>query len=248
MNATKLIASLAVCAWSAHAAIVINPVSISIMGSDEFFPAVNMINGSGLEVPLNTGDTLPATSNHNYGDPANTSWVSGAFGFPSDWYAASGTIPTFVLDLGQQRLLDSVHLWAYAGGTGVAGTVSGNSARLFEFRFNTEAQGNLNFLGPAVTVDLDHGALSEMSGFILPRQDFLTGTQNARYVEMRITDNWYVAPGDGTTMDQHGHLIRGGDRVGLGEIRFSVVPEPSTWALLGSALALLPATRRRRGP
>jgi len=43
---------------------------------------------------------------------------------------------------------------------------------------------------------------------------------------MRIADNWFVAPGDGTTQDQHGHVVRGGDRVGLGEVRFSTVPEP----------------------
>jgi hypothetical protein len=144
---------------------------------------------------LNSGDTLPATSNHLYGDPANNSWVSGAFGFPSDWYAASGSIPTFVLDLGQQTSVDAVHLWAYGGGTGVTGTVSGNSAKTFEFRFNTLAQGNVDFPGPAVTGTIDHGPTSEMSGFILPRQDFPVGSQNARYVEMRVTDNWYVAPG-----------------------------------------------------
>src|SRR5512144_1783557 len=108
MKATTLvIASLAAaCTWSAHSAIVISPVSISITGADEFFPAVNLINGSGLEVPLNSGDTLPVISNHIYGNGADNSWVSGAFGFPSDWYASSGTIPTFVLDLGKQSLLD----------------------------------------------------------------------------------------------------------------------------------------------
>lgn len=26
----------------------------------------------------------------------------------------------------------------------------------------------------------------------MPRQDFDVGTQSARYVQMRITDNWYV--------------------------------------------------------
>jgi hypothetical protein len=35
-------------------------------------------------------------------------------------------------------------------------------------------------------------------------------------------------------MDEHGHLIRGGDRVGLGEIRFSMVPEPSSGIVLAA--------------
>jgi len=67
--------------------------------------------------------------------------VSGAFGFPSDWFAASGSIPRFVVDLGQQLLLDAVHVWAYSGGTGFSDTYQGNSAKVLEFRFNTAAQG-----------------------------------------------------------------------------------------------------------
>jgi len=239
-----VLATLGACALSAHAAIVINPVSISLTGANEFFPADNLINGSGLEFPLNTGDTMPATLNHFYGDGGPNSWVSEDYGFPADWYERSGKIPVFVLDMGKHTTLDSVSLWAYAGGTGVTGTVSGNSARLFEFRFNTEAQGDAIFAGPAVSVDLNHGPTSEMSGFILPRQDFAVGTQNARYVEMRVTDNWYVAPGDGSTMDEHGDLIRGGDRVGLGEVTFTVVPEPSSWTVLGAGLVLMVACSR----
>jgi hypothetical protein len=248
-NFRVLIASLAVCAWSAQAATVINPVDISLTGADEFFPALNLINGSGLEFQLNTGDPLPATWNHMVGSPDANSWVSGAFGFPSDWFAASGTIPTFVLDLGQETLVDTVHLWAYSGGS-AAGMYQGNSARIFEFRFNTEAQGNVDFTGPAVGADADHGLITDTPpGFTLPRQDFNVGTHDARYVQMRITDNWFVAPGDGTTTDEHGHPMRGGDRVGLGEVRFSVVPEPSTYTVLGMGLALLFARGliRKRG-
>jgi hypothetical protein len=235
-------------AGNLSAATVVNPVGLNLTGSDAFFPARQIIDGSGLEFQLNTGDTLPATWNHRWGSVASDSWVSGAFGFPSDWFASSGTIPTFVLDLGQNTSLDMVHLWAYSGGAGVNDTIQANSAKTLEFRFNTDAQGNASFLGAATTVTLDHGPLSQTaSGFVLPRQDFSVGSQMARWVEMRVTDNWFVAPGDGTTTDEHGHLIRGGDRVGLGEVRFSVVPEPSTWALgLGGLLALGAALRRRQ--
>jgi hypothetical protein len=63
---------------------------------------------------------------------------------------------------------------------------------------------------------------------------------------MRITDNWYVAPGDGSTQDEHGHLIRGGDRVGLGEVRFSAVPEPPAYAGVAAlGLAVFAVWRRR---
>jgi hypothetical protein len=64
---------------------------------------------------------------------------------------------------------------------------------------------------------------------------------------MRITDNWYVAPGDGTAQDEHGHPMRGGDRIGLGEVRFSVVPEPVTSEFLASAAVLFVWCVRRNG-
>ena len=40
------------------------------------FLADNLINGSGLGFPLNTGDTMPDTRNHFYGDGGPNSWVS----------------------------------------------------------------------------------------------------------------------------------------------------------------------------
>ncbi len=250
LGIAPLFVALASSAW---AATVIVPVGVTLSGSDALFPAAHLIDGSGLEFPLSTGDPLPLVWNHRWKSPASDSWVSGApGGFPSDWYASSASIPTFVFDLGQDTPLDAVHLWPYSGHSGADGTVQGNSARTLEFRFNTAADGNGSFAGPAVGVTLDHGPLSETAaGFALPRQDFSVGLQTARWIEMRITDNWYVAPGDGTTPDTHGHLIRGGDRVGLGEIRFSAVPEPRAYAwvaglgLLGCAVV---RNRSRRIP
>lgn len=238
-------------ASSACAATVINPVGVTLTGSDALFPAAHLIDGSGLEFLLSTGDPLPLVSNHRWKSPASDSWVSGApGGFPSDWYANSSSVPTFVFDLGQDTALDAVHLWPYSGHSGADGTVQGNSARTLEFRFNTTAEGNGAFSGPAVGVTLDHGPLSETAaGFVLPRQDFGVGLQTARWIEMRITHNWYVAPGDGTTPDTHGHIIRGGDRVGLGEIRFSAVPEPHAHALVvGLGLLGLAVGRNRSRP
>lgn len=235
--------------WSIQAANVINPVDVRLVtGGDQFFPALNMINGSGLEFQLNTGDPVPAQWQHNFGNPGGESWVTGApGGYPSDWFAASGTIPTFVLDLGQQMLLDAAMVWAYSGGTGVAGTVQGNSAQALEFRFNTEAEGDVVFAGAPVMVTVNHAPVDGSgTGYIISRQDVQVGSHLARYVEMKVTDNWFVPPGDGTGMDVHGDLSRGGDRVGLGEIRFAVVPEPSSYALLLGGLLTLGALVARR--
>lgn len=239
-----IIASIAVMTLQVRAATVVNPVDVTLSGADEFFPAAHIIDGSGLSAQPNTGDPLPETWTHAWGDPANDSWVSSdPGGFPADWFAVSGSIPTFVFDLGQNSLLDTVHLWAYSGGPGVTGDYQGNSAKTLEFRFNTAAEGGLNFNKPATAITMDHGLISETpAGSPMPRQDFNVGPQTARYVEMRVTDNWYVPPGDGTGQDEHGHFVRGGDRVGLGEVRFSAVPEPAISALLAGGLVLF-ATR-----
>src|SRR5687767_7625434 len=88
---------------SSYAGNVINPVDIQLVsGAQTLFPVANLINGSGLDSMPATGAPLPAVWNHQWQDPGNNSWVSSdPGGFPADWFAASGTIPTFVIDLGQ---------------------------------------------------------------------------------------------------------------------------------------------------
>ena len=55
---------------------------------------------------------------------------------------------------------------------------------------------------------------------------------------MTITDNYFTAPGDGS-----GGTLAGGDRVGLGEVAFEIVPEPSSLSLL--LIGILGLRRRR---
>ena len=234
-------------------AYAVKPVGYTLTGADEFFSGSHLIDGSGLTDPLETWTKMPDDPNavkHTWGvGVASDNWVTGApGGFPSDWFEASGTIPTFVFDLGEDRPLIGAHFWQYGSGTGTPGAVQGNGAKSIELRFNTAADGNVDFLGPVYTIDLDHAPPDgEPTGQVLPRQDlWLPDVIDARYVEMRITDSWFVAPGDGTGMDEHGHPIRGGDRVGLGEVRFSMVPEPGTYALALLGLGLLGLARRRR--
>jgi hypothetical protein len=67
-------------------------------------------------------------------------------------------------------------------------------------------------------------------------QAFALPTPTARYVQLEVTDNYFGQPG----------ITAGGDRAGIGEVRYAteVVPELSS-ALLG-ALGLLGLLRRRR--
>ena len=74
------------------------------------------------------------------------------------------------------------------------------------------------------------------------RQEAMFGeVVTARYVEFTTEDNFFVAPGDGSAGG-----VAGGDRVGLGEIAFSVVPEPSSILLLLTAFVGMLGLRRQK--
>ncbi len=230
---------------SAFGATAIKPVSVSLTGASTLFPVDQIINGSGLSAPLNTGDELSAGVTHTWGVATGSdNWVStDPGGFPSDWFAASGTIPTFVFDLGSDQALNAAHFWNYGGGSGVAGTIQGNAAKTVEIRYNTAGQGTAAFAGPVINGTLAHGpTFGSATGSVLPQLDVPFGsTVTARYIEVRLTDNWYVTPGDGSGVTEGGVPARGGDRVGLGEVRFSlsapVVPAYVETVLAQSPLA-----------
>ena len=72
------------------------------------------------------------------------------------------------------------------------------------------------------------------------RQTYAFGeTIVARYVELTASDNFFVAPGDGS-----GGGPIGGDRIGLGEVAFPV-PEPASLVLEMAALVGLATARLR---
>ena len=108
-----------------------------------------------------------------------------------------------------------------------------------ELQFNTEAEGSVSFDGPVTTVFLS-------PEFAAPNDAQGLGLSNTgRYVKMRVVDNHYGDP-DGFGV----HPTIGGDRVGLGEVRFhgTPVPEPGTMTLVapGSAAIGFGAWRRKQ--
>jgi hypothetical protein len=108
-------------------------------------------------------------------------------------------------------------------------TSNSNGARDFSLRFATAANGTGGF---GTSIIYNPSFIADFSD-ITRDSNVFSQAVTARYVEMTITDNW-----------QNFAAVAGGDRVGLSEIAFAVVPEPSS-ALLGGAAGLLLLRRRR---
>lgn len=213
-------AALAATTLGAHAATFYTIAGVTTANvNSNFYPASNMIQGSGVG--------FDAAAPHNQlgtdvQSPTFT-WVTDNRNAANDYYNVGGTIPILTFDLGSDVLLSEISTWGYADG-------NTNGAKDFSLRFATSAEGTGGF-GTSIT----YNPAFETTFATAPR-DSNVFSQNvtARYVQMTITDNWRGFQGP----------IAGGDRVGLGEVAFATIPEPST-ALLGcAALGLL--LRRRR--
>ncbi len=186
-----------------------------------FFAVENLIQGPGVG--------FDAAAPHDLIGSGLT-WVTDApGGFPSDYIAVAGT-PIITLDLGVDQNLTSVSSWGYTSS-------NSNGASLFSLRFATSAEGTAGF-GTSITYNPTFSLL--LDPVPMQQSDF-SETVVARYVEYTVLDNHFVAPGDGS-----GGEIPGGDRAGLGEIAFEVVPEPSSLSIaLIAALAGVLALRKR---
>lgn len=172
-----------------------------------------------------TGVGFDASEPHNR--LSALTWVTNApNGGAGDYFAPTPTpAPRLVFDLGQNQRLNEISVWGYADG-------NANGVRTFDLRFATEADGTGGF-GTSIAFNPTLVAAQPVT----PRQSIDFGTTvHARYVELTPTDNFFgISP-------------PGGDRVGLGEVAFAVVPtpEPSTLILAALSVAGLSVVRRRR--
>ena len=140
---------------------------------------------------------------------ADGNWVTADdAGFPADYIEAVG-MPVLSIDLGEDRPLNEISVWGYA-------STNTNGVAEFSLKFSSEAEGagaGSATAGPFLTAgDLTTGDNNDTS-----RQSFSFADVTARYVEFTVLDNFFVAPGDGSTGG-----LPGGDRAGLGEIAFAV--------------------------
>ena len=174
----------------------IESIEASTAGSDGK-PADNLIEGLGIGFI----DEQPYSRT---GDV----WYTAACGFPCD-YLDSFDPPVLWLDLGEDQELNEIDVWGY-------GASNANGVKEFSLRFATEADGSNGF-GESIEYN---PTFSDLPNDDLNRLRFpFEETVNARYVEFTALDNFFISPGNGT-----GGETPGGDRMGLGEIAFPIVP------------------------
>lgn len=206
-------------ATSAYGQVLVTPTSINFTGTaSEFFPTEsNLINASGITGTMDFANYASAT---HAGANTNNAWVTTApGGFPSDFFNSGQTV-VFEMQLGSTfNNINNFVYWGYH-----FGGVNNNNIRNVTFDY-----GIGNFTGGSQSLTnltrSTGGAMTVAFG----------SSFSADRIRMTVTDNHFGSAGDG-----------GGDRVGLAEVRFTAVPEPSSAALVLGAFGLLATFRRRR--
>lgn len=172
------------------AAEVITPSSTSLTTGDQFFPAANVSNGSGLSATPNISNYQDVTHTAASG---STAWTTTAPGGGSADYFNFGPDPVFLLRFNETHDFTDLVYWGYHFGNPNGN--EGNSFRL-EFSINDGA----TFGAP---IEVVSPAISTSASTTLNFGSIHSG--NA--IRLTIFDNWFEGFG-------------GGDRVGIGEFRF----------------------------
>ncbi|MCA9167177.1 MAG: hypothetical protein KDB23_05895 [Planctomycetales bacterium] len=184
----------------------------------DLWPASNLIQGPGVGIDA-------AAPHDKLLGAADGNWVTDACGFPCDYIETTGA-PSLTFDLGADTDLSEISVWGYT-------TTNSNGVKDFNLTFGTDA-GGMAGIGSSITYNPSFSMELED----IARQSFSFDSVMARYVTLTATDNYFSPPGDGSAGE-----LAGGDRVGLGEVAFAVVPEPSSLSLL--VIGMLPFLRRR---
>ena len=217
--------ALALCASVSYPAnaTVIHPVSVTTTHPTDVAALVvdNLVNGTGLSLPNGSiTDASIVSVTHEgqvFGDGTNE----------STYTTPDPNRPTLTFDLGGTFSVKSAYIWNYHDNDGFFGSTlwaNGTSDATVTFELSGSA------VGPSVSIS--PAAAPMVTGMdALPSAHLLSAAG--------VTADKVLI-----TLDDH---FVGGDRVGLGEVRFStkaVVPEPASLAAFGSALLGLLAFRR----
>ena len=172
---------------------LVAPTSITFAGTAvEFFATEdNLINATGL---TGTPTLANYTSITHGAAGGGNAWVTTNPAGAGDFFPTGQTV-VFNMPFPQLHRFTDFVFWGYH-----FGGANGNEGRRFEFEFSTD--GGTTF-GTPVVVQRALGSATVANAATLD----LGGEFDANFVRMKVTDNHFGA-------------IGGGDRVGLGEIRF----------------------------
>ncbi len=196
--------------------------------------AAQLTNSSGLSDSTITATQTPVTLSNGLSPTVAQSAYSlfTGTGEASSIGVASktgGNNPFFIWDLDSDRTINQIILWKYAN---FAGTPS-HALRDFSLQFNTAAQGFTSFAGATSNFNLSLGTTGTqtlLGGIAHQAPDtFNAGNVTARYVKMTLLTN--------NSNNDSGFKA-------FSEIRF-VVPEPSSFALLGLSVFAIGIRRKR---
>jgi len=174
---------------------LVTPATVTSSSLDDFFPASNLIDGSGLE-PIPTLANYRNTR-HGSANPSRAWATSSPGGTGSDYFRAGSGDPVLTFALPSLYQVTDLVIWGFY-------YTSSNNNEAREFIVEFSADGGASWNNPTRVRHEQTAALSET----IP----LEGRFQANAVRLTITDNHYTFRGIG------------GDRVGLGEVKFIAEP------------------------
>ena len=187
---------------TASADLLITPTGVTTNGVSEFFPTLNIINNSGLSESVNALNYRTVT---HAGASGAVAWTTNAPNGATDYFTvgSEGTLPIFTFTLPSSSTVNALVYWGYYFG----GVANGNEAREFFVEFSQDGG---NTFPESATVASELSTFAIANSIVLPfEEDFTADT-----IRVSITDN------------QFGSTAAGGDRIGLGEIKFVQIVAP----------------------
>jgi len=226
-------AVLAAAGGAAQAGTIIDPTFVSgtNLNTDTSlgFDPANLTSNTFLTSPVPTGATLAQAQAAVFtgSDVYSSYWETISVGLPNNYFATYPD-PTLVFDLGSVEAINDIVLWnGYA--------TKSNQAQGFSLSYSDNGT---TFFGA-----YSNTLAASFTDSVEDAQTFALGAVDARYVAITLTSNYWSNPAN--------PALPGGDRVGLGRVRFyvSAVPEPAIWStmLLGvlGIGAVMRGARRR---
>lgn len=185
------------------------PSAGGITDDSDFYPVDRLLNAPSI--------TLANFATTSGGDSNTGVWVTGApNGGSGDYFNPTPTpSPSLDFQLSQQEDIQGFIAWGYQ--------TNGNCGTSFELQFSVDGCATMNPGSVMVTENALTGRPSILGGLLLD----LGGTFPANCVRVNILDNGF------------GSSAGGGDRVGLGEVRFTAASSLSPGTPPGTS-AIMP--------